>query len=222
VAWYRPGTTWVLDYVISGNATGTTRSNGTVTGGKTFNGQAGLVEQDNDQTTTYTSPGTLAAAGVIPTRSRFYFTENGSVINSFGGTVAAGATVSGITVTTTTTTTYTPPRVDRRFTLAAATSDSFSSTSASSVTTNFGGAPTNTSTAQNITINFAGQETVTVPAGTFVACKFLETINSDTNEQWYAKGSGAPIKYTSRTSEGQAITLSMTSASRLNGAAIAP
>jgi hypothetical protein len=154
---------------------------------------------------------------VIPTRSRFYFTENGSVINSFGGTVAAGATVSGITVTTTTTTTYTPPRVDRRFTLAAATSDSFSSTSASSVTTNFGGAPTNTSTAQNITINFAGQETVTVPAGTFVACKFLETINSDTNEQWYAKGSGAPIKYTSRTSEGQAITLSMTSASRLNG-----
>lgn len=221
IAWYTPGTTAVLDYAITGEATGTTRSNMTVGGGKSFNGQSGLIEFFQDQTTTYSAPATLASAGTVPTQSRFYFTENGSVVTEYGGTAVASATVAGISVSTTTTVTYTPAKINRRFTLASGASDTVSYTQGVTGSTNFGPIPS-TSTAQTATIRFVGQETVTVPAGTFVACKFMDTINSDTTEQWFAKGSGAPIRSTSRTTEGQVVTLSMTSASRLNGAAIAP
>jgi hypothetical protein len=221
IAWSTPGTTAVLEHAITGSATGTTRSNLTVTGGKTFNGQTGLTEYDQDQTTTYTAPATLASAGTVPTRSRFYQTENGSVETEFGGTVSASVTVSGVTVNTNTTVTYAPARVDRRFTLATGASDTVTTSLTSSSVTNFGSvAPT--TTAQTITVNYAGQETVTVPAGTFTACKFLVTVNSETHTEWFGKGNGAPLQFTSRTSEGQVITNSLTSASRLNGAAIAP
>ena len=221
IAWSTPGTTAVLEYAISGSATGTTRSNLTVTGGKTFNGQTGLIEYDQDQTTTYTAPATLASAGAVPTRSRYYLTENGSVETEYGGTVAVTATVSGVTVSTNTTATYTPARVDRRFTLSSGTSNTVTTSLSSSSVTNFGNLPL-TTTAQTITVNYAGQETLTVPAGTFTACKFLVTTNSDTQTEWFGKGNGAPLQFTSRTSEGQVITSSMTATSRLNGAAIAP
>jgi hypothetical protein len=210
-----------LDYAITGDATGVTRSNLTVSGGKTFNGQGGLIEFFLDQTTTFSAPATSASAGTIPTQSRFYFTENGSVVTEYGGTIVTGVTVAGITVNTTATTTYTPPRPDRSFTLAAGASDTVTTTTAVSAVTNFGAAPA-TSTSETTTYRFVGQETVTVPAGTFMACKFMETTNSETTENWFAKGNGAPIRFTSRTSDGFAITNSMTSASRLNGAVIAP
>ncbi len=193
----------------------------TVSGGKTFNGQSGLIEFFQDQTTTYSAPALLASAGTIPTQSRFYFTENGSVETEYGGTIVTGVTVAGISVNTTTTTTYTPPKPDRRFTLAVGASDTVTSTLGVTSVTNFGPTPA-TSTAETTTIRFVGQESVTVPAGTFAACKFVDTANSETTEHWFAKGNGAPIRFTSRTSEGQVVTISMTSASRLNGAAITP
>jgi hypothetical protein len=227
IAWSTPGTTAVLEYAITGSATGTTRSNLTVTGGKTFNGQTGLIEYAQDQTTTYTAPTTLALAGAVTTRSRHHLTENGSVETEYGGTVEVSAqapfvTMSPNIVTTTTTVTYTPARVDRRFTLSAGASDTVTTSYGSSSVTSLGSVVPPTTTAQTITVNYAGQETVTVPAGTFTACKFLVTVNSETHTEWFGKGNGAPLQFTSRTSEGQVITNSLTSASRLNGAAIAP
>ncbi len=169
IAWSTPGTTAVLEYAITGSATGTTRSNLTVTGGKTFNGQTGLIEYAQDQTTTYTAPTTLALAGAVTTRSRHHLTENGSVETEYGGTVEVSAqapfvTMSPNIVTTTTTVTYTPARMDRRFTLSAGASDTVTTSYGSSSVTSLGSVVPPTTTAQTITVNYAGQETVTVPA----------------------------------------------------------
>jgi hypothetical protein len=207
----------VLDYAITGSATGTTRSNLTVSGGKTFNGQSGLIEFFQDQTTTYTAPATLASAGTTPTQSRFYFTENGSVTSDFGGTVAASVSTLGITVTTNTNVTYSPARVDRRYTLAVGGSNTSSTSMTSTSTTNFGSVPA-TTTALTTTVTYVGQESITIPAGTFTACKFSVTTSSGTNTEWVGKGSGAPLQSTSKASDGTAIVLSLTAASRLNGA----
>lgn len=208
----------MLDYAITGSATGSTRTNGTVTGGKTYNGQSGLLEFFQDQTTTYTAPATLASAGTVPTQSRFYFSENGSVINEYGGTAAVNTTVSGIAITSTTTVTYNPAKVNRRFTLAAGASSSSSTTVSSSTTTNFGGAPATSST-ESTTVTYVGQESVTVPAGTFTACKFTVRDQAGAeNTEWHGKGNGAPLKLTSKASDGSSVVLSLTSATRLNGA----
>lgn len=207
----------MLDYAITGSATGTTRSNLTVSGGKTFNGQSGLIEFFQDQTTTYTAPATLASAGTTPTQSRFYFMENGSVTSDFGGTVAASVSTFGITVTTNTNVTYSPARVDRRYTLAVGASDTSSTSMTSTSTTNFGSLPATTA-AQTTTVTYVGQESITIPAGTFTACKFSVATSSGTNTEWVGKGNGAPLQSTSKASDGTAIVLSLTAASRLNGA----
>ncbi len=218
IAWYTPGTTAVLDYAITGNATGTTRSNLTVTGGKTFNGQSGLLEFFQDQTTTYSAPATLASAGTVPTQSRFYFTENGSVETEFGGTLVASASVAGISVTTTTTSINNPALTDRRYTLAVGASSTSSTTRTTTSVTNFGATPA-TSAAESATVTFVGQESITIPAGTFTACRYtVVTSSGGTNEEWFGKGNGAPLKLTSKASDGTSIVLSLTAASRLNGA----
>jgi hypothetical protein len=220
IAWYTPGTTAVLDYAITGSATGSTRSNMTVSGGKTFNGQSGLLEFFQDQTTTYTAPATLASAGTIPTQSRFYFSENGSVENEYGGTVSTSMTVSGISISTNTTVNYNPAVVDRRFTLAVGGTTTLSTTLSTTSTTNFGSTPT-TSTSRNDTVTYVGQETLTIPAGTFTACKFsIRDKDGNVTLEWFGKGNGAPLQFTSRASDGSSFVGSLTTASRLNGAAL--
>lgn len=217
IAWYTPGTTAVLDYAITGSATGTTRSSMTVSGGKTFNGQTGLLEFFQDQTTTYSAPATLASAGTIPTQSRFYFSENGSVETEYGGTIATSVTVAGISVSTNTTVTYAPVVNDRRFTLAVGGTSTWATTLTTTSVTNFGSTPA-TNTSETTTVTYVGQESLTVPAGTFTACKFSVATSSGTHTEWFGKGNGAPLQQTSKASDGTAIVLSLTAATRLNGA----
>ena len=207
----------MLDYTITGAATGSTRRNMTVSGGKTFNSQSGLIEFFQDQTTTYTAPATLAAAGTIPTQSRFYFSENGSVETEFGGTVTTSATVAGISISTNTTVTYNPAITDRRFTLAVGGTSTWSTTLTSTSVTNFGSTPA-TNTTENTTVTYVGQESITIPAGTFTACKFSVVTSGGTQTEWFGKGNGAPLQFTSKASDGTATLLSLTAASRLNGA----
>ncbi len=217
MVWYTPGTTAVLDYAITGAATGATRSNLTVSGGKSFNGQSGLLEIFNDQTTTYTAPAVLASAGTTPTQSRFHFKENGTVTSDFGGTIVASVSSMGFTVTTNTTVTYNPARVDRRYTLAVGASDTSSTSMTSTSSTNFGAVPATTTT-NSTTVTYVGQESITVPAGTFTACKFTVTTSGSTSTEWVGKGNGAPLQSTSKASDGSAVVLSLTAATRINGA----
>lgn len=217
MVWYTPGTTAVLDYAITGAATGSSRSNLTVSGGKTFNGQNGLLEVFNDQTTTYTAPAALASAGASPTQSRFYFTENGTVSTDFGGTLVASVSSMGLSITTNTTVTYNPARVDRRYTLAVGASNTTTTSMTAASSTNFGAVPATTATTTT-TVTYIGQESITVPAGTFTACKFTIAIGGDTSTEWVGKGNGAPLQATSKASDGSSVTLKLTSATRINGA----
>ena len=207
----------MLDYAITGAATGSTRSNMTISGGKTFNGQSGLIEFFQDQTTTYTAPALLASAGTTPTQSRFYFSENGSVETEFGGTVTTSVTAAGITVSGTTTVTYSPAVADRRYTLAVGGSNTTTTTQTVTSVTNFGSTPATTSS-ETTTVTYVGQESITIPAGTFTACKFSVVTSGGTQTEWFGKGNGAPLQFTSKASDGTATLLSLTAASRLNGA----
>lgn len=218
IAWYTPGTTAVLDYAITGAATGSTRSNMTVSGGKTFNGQSGLLEFFQDQTTTYTAPATLSSAGTIPTQSRFYFSENGSVETEYGGTISTSASMAGLSISTNTTVTYNPAVNDRRFTLAVGGSSTWTTALTTTSTTNFGSVPATTAN-ESTTVTYVGQESITIPAGTFTSCRFTVVSSSGgTNEEWFGKGNGAPLKMTSKAPDGTSVVLSLTAASRLNGA----
>jgi hypothetical protein len=126
--------------------------------------------------------------------------------------------VSGISVSTNTTVTYNPAVTDRRFTLALGGSNTSTTTQTTTSVTNFGSAPATTST-ESTTVTYVTQETITIPAGTFVACRFtVVTSSGGTNEEWFGKGNGAPLQLTSKASDGTSILLSLTAASRLNGA----
>lgn len=217
MAAYTPGSTYVLDYAITGTATGSVRSSGTVAGGKSFNGQSGLIEHVQNQTTTYTAPATLAAAGTTQNESRFYFSENGSVVTEFGGTTATNLTVSGFAISTDTTVTYNPAKVNRRFTLAAGASDTSTTMVTTTTKTTLAAVPPTTFT-ETTTVTYVGQESVTVPAGTFTACKFsIKDKDGVENFEWYGKGNGAALKLTGKASDGTTVTLSLTGASRFNG-----
>lgn len=203
--------------MISGSATGTTVSNATVNGGASFNGASGLVEVVQNQTTTYTAPATLASVGTVPTLSKFYFKLNGMEELEYGGTVAVTTSVMGFSFATTTTTAFNPPGSDKRFTLAVNGSSAYSTTSSVSVATT--GLPATTSNvAIANTVTYLGQETITIPAGTFTACKFKVADSSGENHEWFGKGNGAPLKSTSKASDGSSIVLELTAASRINGA----
>jgi hypothetical protein len=62
-----------------------------------------------------------------------------------------------------------------------------------------------------------GQETITIPAGTFVACKFKESDKDGDQFVWHGKGNGAPLKMTSKASDNSSIVMELTAATLVNG-----
>jgi hypothetical protein len=81
-------------------------------------------------------------------------------------------------------------------------------------------------------ILFSGVEAVTVPAGTFQACKFVETgavtssatsitLPTDTLIKWVGVGNGLPIKSVTLSESASSVTVELTSAA-INGAAVTP
>ena len=81
-------------------------------------------------------------------------------------------------------------------------------------------------------ILFSGVEAVTVPAGTFQACKFVETgavtssatsitLPTDTLIKWVGVGHGLPIKSVTVSESASSVTVELTSAA-INGAAVTP
>ena len=99
----------------------------------------------------------------------------------------------------------TAPYVETRFGLAAGASFTETYTLSSDLTTPSGTHLTSTQTSTK-TITFVGIEFVTVPAGTFKSCKFVETgttrlggpggtvITDPVSTQWVSVGSGIPVK----------------------------
>ena len=67
---------------------------------------------------------------------------------------------------------------------------------------------------------YLGQETVTVPAGTFTACKWTQAIGADSDViNWVAKGSGLPVRSLQR-AEGKERLNELLPGATINGASV--
>ena len=111
------------------------------------------------------------------------------------------------------TATFEPFRLER-FDLAAG--DSFTQNYTSRVDSTSGGFTFSTTIQTQTTIRFDGIETVTVPAGTFEACRFTENEQTDgenfTITSWYGVGNGVLIQQIDQESESVLVSASVNGA----------
>ncbi len=136
-----------------------------VKSGGSFRGEAGLMELSTDNTSTYTSAsanGTLGGLTVGPTNVKSYSKLSGANVLSYG--LVTTSTVIGISFSATS---YMTPAISLPAvpTLNTPYTNTYTVTTEASATT-----PGSTST-QTVTTTFLGVEQVSVPAGTFSACK---------------------------------------------------
>jgi hypothetical protein len=111
-----------------------------------------------------------------------------------------------------------PPQRDARYTLDVG--QSLTHTYSVTTTINTAGQPQQTVNATNTyTVRYLGRETVTVPAGTFEACKF--ELDNGILTSWEAVGKGITVKSLAVDTGGGTTTLTLTSGTR-NGEAIRP
>lgn len=94
----------------------------------------------------------------------------------------------------TTVTTVIEPYMEKRFDLTV--NQSYTQTYTVNVESDIPGAPS-TSTEVTDKTTYLGRETVTVPAGTFHACKMRTTSSGDETTTWFAPGNGIMVKQTS-------------------------
>ena len=130
-------------------------------------------------------------------------------------------TVTMPSLTTTQNATYTPPTVDTRAQLALGESVtiSYSGTVVSSSSTSTG---SRTSTfGYGETWTFASLENVTVPAGTYLACKFQHvTVGlTNTNTDWVIYGNGTMVKREVKDSTGALLSFENATSVIINGVA---
>ena len=167
--------------------TGTDRSDSIlVSANATFEGQTGLYQDDGNGTASNTILGqttTSNATGKIYTGS----TATGAFI-SYGAVIKALDTVpsSGPKRQETFKTVFNPPLVETRGNLAEGASQTSMSNGVMTITLADGTVEPSTASKSSVTTKYVGKETVTVPAGTFYACKFESTtdVSSVISTSW--------------------------------------
>lgn len=196
------GTTAQFDYQVSGGATGEELNQVKVSTGATFHGASALTQ-------THALNGTATAD--------IYTSDNGLEVNQYGSLTQSPDTNQSIEVW------YDSPLIDRRFTLTLGASD----TASANKTTELKGFFITTlrkTTGLSTTVTYQGQESITVPAGTFTACKFkIANVETDatgsqtsTSTEWIATTSGVLLK---NVFDGATpTTYELKASSRLNGA----
>lgn len=193
-----PGTTSRVVFDYSGIITGRQTVQATVGAITSFEGVSA-------REVTATTSGTNTVAGLtvaIDTSVKSYqnAAANGET-TQYGAVVTANTPVAGFNVTSTSRTVFSPPWVDRRFTMTAG--QTLTQTYTGTTTTSSGGilgSPGTTTTVTTTTtqsIRFVGIESVTVPAGTFSACKFEDSdpaVPGSVTTTWLATGHGTNVK----------------------------
>ncbi len=172
-----------------------------IAGGARFNGRDGS-KGTSDTRVTGAAPSTSKTVAYFqPDNTRFRITQLGLEVESF--TPAASRTRI----------TFQPERLDR-FDLTAG--QSYTQNYTTRVSTTVNGFTTEVSNATGSTTTFLGVEAVTVPAGTYQACKFRVETSGDNSilEEWFGVGNGMLLKST-----GDGDTNELVSA-RINGASI--
>lgn len=215
------GTTVRVVYDYSGVITGQQTVASTVGGITSFEGFSA-----RETTTTTTGSNTIGGATVaIDTELKSYQTAlaNGET-TQYGVQLRAVTPAGGFALTTNSKTVFSPPWVDRRFTLTAGQSivQTFAGTTTSTSTGIPGlpATPTTTNTSSSQTVRFVGIESVTVPLGTYQACKFEEFATATPSEvttNWLALGNGVLLRSTATTTQGTQVIAARTLL--INGAA---
>ena len=203
------GTTYRWDWQSSDGAVQFS-TEGRINGPASFAGQTGVIETERTVS--------VGRAGAPPFTSRvreYESVENtpqGPVLLRYGSIVLMDVPLAG----TRTTIVNTPVNRIRDFSLAV--NESYTLNEVRQTTMEIPGLPTQTSTVREAqTFTYRGQESVTVPAGTYTACKFEWTNGARRSAGWTAKGSGLPLVITGDDGAGNPITLYIKSSSHING-----
>lgn len=209
---YTTSATVSLEYAVSGPLSGTSVFEHTITPAATFEGQATSKAQGTE-TKNFTGQ-ELAVTDV-----QNFIQMDGLALNELGritDTFMLGANINTRTVTQ-------PVYRDLRFTLAPGASDEMTFDRVTVISGPF--VPiTRVRTTETRRVTYAGHETVTVPAGTFEACRFdiSVTIRGErgTLTDWIAIGSGVMVKSVTRDAGSVAATMLELTQGRINGGAI--
>ncbi len=192
------GTRSVVAYQYVGPVTGSITTDLLTGALTTFEGQ-----QAREMTVKTT--GTTSSAGQnvpIDTLIKNYQRRTGDAeITSYGSSFSNSSTVSGFTTTTVSKSVYAPPWVDRSYALAIGESLTTTQSMTTTATTTITGSPvplppTTTTTPSTITqtIKYVGRESVTVPAGTYSACKYEYSSGGALTTSWVIVGKGLMVK----------------------------
>lgn len=209
------GTSFRLDYQVVGAATGTASRVGTVTRQTSFDTQADATEIETESTASITMPGTPGVVERLLTRN--YVRLDGMALVEYG---FVEQVLSDPTADTTRRV-YTPPRRDARAGLAVGQSLEISTTATDTVTSPGGTVLSVDSQTGDERITYRGQELITVPAGSFVACRFdyePEGAGGPVDVEWLQVGAGVQLRYLSGQGTGFELAFELLPSSRLNGA----
>ncbi len=216
------GTHMQLAYQYTGDITGSQTVDTLVGGLATFQGYQA-------RETNVTTTGTQVSQGISVSNNvtlKGYAVRSGTAeMTQYGSILNGTGTAMGITTTTNMTTVYAPPYVDQQYSLPVGQTYTSSQTVMTSGTVSFLGysnpIPQQTTTL-SMSVKYVGQESVTVPAGTYNACKMETTSVSNgtasVQTSWIVVGKGIPVK-TTMTGGGVNQTIQATSV-KLNGASL--
>lgn len=203
------GTTYRWDWQSSDGAVQFS-TEGRINGPGSFAGQSGLIE--TERTVLVSKAGATSFNARVWEYDRLENTPQGPVLLRYGSTARVEAPIAGMR----TTMVLNPANRVRDFALAV--NESYTLNEVRQTTLEFPGLPAQTSTARETqTITYRGQESVTVPAGTYMACKFEWTNGARVSAGWTAKGTGLPLVITGDDGTGNPITLYIKSSSHING-----
>jgi hypothetical protein len=202
------GTHTVIGYTYSGAITGSETVDTTVGALTTFEGHSA-------RQTALITTGSHTAAGntiAINTNGTTYSARTGDgQMTQYGLQTVASSSVGGFSITTTIKTVYSPPLVDNQYslTLGSSLTQSLAGSATTTIHSAFGPDQVTTSAipASTTTTTYVGQESVSVIAGTYNACKYQVTAagSNDVTTSWFIVGKGIPVKITTTGSASQTI-----------------
>jgi outer membrane lipoprotein-sorting protein len=216
------GTHIEVGYQYSGSVTGTQNVDTVVGAMTTFQGQSA-------RETTIVTSGTNFAQGFQVdgtfTGKNYAKRTGDAEITQYGSTFSGTGTSPGFgSATLNFTSVFNPAFVDQQYSLAVGQTFNASQTIATTGSVSSGGFsfPLDSTNTQSYAITYVGQEQVSVPAGTYSACKLQTTTTAgadvSTQTSWLIVGKGIPVK-TTTTAGGITQTIEATSV-KLNGSAI--